>query len=100
MRSAKVGCPLDGTDLTAERRAAVAHAQQADNPDQVPERLDKSVAVQAEHEISALVGRSRVAAHLWYFMNASTVNLIQRHLGQQESQPDSISLDAIIRGDS
>jgi hypothetical protein len=42
------------------------------------------VVEQRTYEIAALVERSRVAAHLWHFLNATTVNLIEHHLWQDD----------------
>jgi hypothetical protein len=73
--------------------------RQAGDSDQASAELDKNVVVQVEYEIDALVKSSRVAAHLWHFLNVATANLIQSHLCQQESEADVISVGAIEEGD-
>jgi hypothetical protein len=64
------------------------------DPDQVPAKIQKNVVQQVEYEITTLVGSSRVAGHVWYFMNAVTANMVQIHLCQQESKVEVVSFGA------
>ena len=73
--------------------------RQAGDPDQAPAILDKSVVVQVDYEIAALVGSSRVAGHLWHFLNAITTNLIQSYLYQHDPEVGAVSFGAIDEGD-
>jgi hypothetical protein len=72
--------------------------RQAGDPDQASAILDKNVVVQVEHEITALVGSSRVAGDLWHFLNAATANLIRSRLYQHDPEVDAVSVGAINEG--
>ncbi|WP_433296590.1 hypothetical protein ACQPZQ_16465 [Pseudonocardia sp. CA-142604] len=73
--------------------------RQADDPDQASKKIDKNVVVQVECEIAALVGSSRVAGHVWHFLNAVTAHLIQSFLYQHDPEVDAVSIGAIDEGD-
>ena len=68
--------------------------RQTGDPNHVSAKFEKNVGEQVEYEITALVGRSRVAGHVWHFMNAMTANLIQIHLCRQESNDDAVAFAA------
>ena len=73
--------------------------RQASDPDQSSAKLDKNGVAQVEYEITALVGSSRVAGHLWHFLNAAATNLIQSCLYQHDPEVGAVSVDAIDGGD-
>ena len=65
--------------------------RRTDDPDQVCAKIEQNVGEQVQYEITALIGRSPVAGHVWDFMNAVTANLIQIHLCQREPKVDVVS---------
>jgi hypothetical protein len=73
--------------------------RQTDDPDQLPAKIEENVGGRVGYEITALVERSRVAGHVWHFMNAVTANLIQIHLCQQESKVDFVPSVRVNEGD-